>query len=231
MAAKQRPELVLERHLSMMLFLAFDVPFHLVQVGLAHGKRPVPSLPVKVRILWAGILGPLRTSLLHFLDDLLQRVIFGKGEQRMDVILNATDHDRGTIPFLVNPRLVREESIAVGFVNPGLASFGAVYQMNQFFTRDCAIARVLLLCRPFRARGWRESPLLPGRCPGLICRAPSGQSPSWRESPLLPVRCPGLICRAPSGQNPSGPTFRALRSLPSNPRAMPPARSTARGPQ
>ena len=49
----------------------------------------------------------------------------------MDMILRATDDERWAVPFLINPRLVREESIAVSAGKPGLKLLGAVDQMNQ----------------------------------------------------------------------------------------------------
>jgi hypothetical protein len=75
---------------------------------------------------------------------------------------------------------------------------------------------------PFKAGPRVVDVFLPGRCPGLICRAPAGQQIRLRDNdtgdsglyryPLpgrcpglicleFPGRCPGLICRAPAGRN------------------------------
>jgi hypothetical protein len=113
MTSKQGAELVLERHLPVMRFLGRDIPPHRLHVRLAYGKRTVASLPLKVRILRAGGLHPLRTPFLDFLDDLAERVILGESEQRMNVILDTTDRQRGTIPFLEDSRLVGEQRIAM----------------------------------------------------------------------------------------------------------------------
>jgi hypothetical protein len=51
------------------------------------------------------------------------------------------------------------------------------------------------MSRPFRAGGPSTTDY-PGRCPGLVCHAPSGLGCSTTDHP---GRCPGLVCHAPSG--------------------------------
>jgi hypothetical protein len=128
----------------MMLFLVFDVPFHLLQIRLTHGKRAIARLPVELGVSGTVALGPFGASFLHLLNDLLQRMIPGKGKQRMNVILNSADRERGAIPFLIYPRVVREEFVAVRLCDPRLAVLRAEDQMNQVFyegLRHCVFPR------------------------------------------------------------------------------------------
>jgi hypothetical protein len=126
-------ELLLKGQLPVMFLLVFDVPFYIVEVRPAHGKSGVSHLPVKLKISWAVGLRPLRAPLLHFLDDLLQRMILRKGEQRMDVILDASDRDRWTVLFSEDAGLIRKQGIAIVLGNPRSMVLGAVHEMNQVF--------------------------------------------------------------------------------------------------
>jgi hypothetical protein len=67
------------------------------------------------------------------------------------------------------------------------------------------------LFRPFRAEVFATGVFLPGRCPGLLCGAPSGQN--LRRATSNPGRCPGLLCRVPSGQDPKRATSNPGRCL------------------
>jgi hypothetical protein len=133
MASEQRAEFVFERHLSVMLFLVFNILSHCIQVRLAYGKRAIPHLPLKVGILWAGGLHPLRTSLFDFLDDFAERLILGELEQCMNVIFDTTDHECWTISFPENSRLIGEQPIAMIRGNPGLVELRAIHEMNEIF--------------------------------------------------------------------------------------------------
>src|SRR5206468_3872616 len=77
-----------------------------------------------------------------------------KGEQRMDVILHTTDHERWTIPLPKDSHLIREQPIAMVLGNPGLAVLRAVHEMNQVFHEGLRHRRGLPLFRPFRAGSW-----------------------------------------------------------------------------
>src|SRR5262249_41685888 len=109
-ALEQGAELVLKRHLPMMFFLVFNVLLYFRDAGLTHRECSVSGLPVKVGIPGSITLHPLRTSLLHFLDDFLEGVVPGKREQGVDMIVDAPDHERWALPLLINARLIREET-------------------------------------------------------------------------------------------------------------------------
>ena len=47
MATQEHSKLLLRRHRPMTLFLLLDVPPHIFYLRLAHGKRPVSTLPTK----------------------------------------------------------------------------------------------------------------------------------------------------------------------------------------
>src|SRR5438128_2120161 len=106
MPPEQRAQFVLKTHLMVMLFLVLNIGFHRLNIGLAHGKGRVATLPVKVHYSRSVDFHPLGTRFLHFLDDLLEGMILGKRKQRMNVVLDAANQQRWAFPFLEDSSLV-----------------------------------------------------------------------------------------------------------------------------
>ncbi len=51
----------------------------------------------------------------------------------MDMIFDASDYNRWTIPLAEDASLIRKQGIAMVLGNPGSTVFGAVHEMNQVF--------------------------------------------------------------------------------------------------
>ena len=120
MLAQQRPQLVLKTNLAMMLLLSGGVLLHLFEIGLAHGKICITTLPLKVGVIATAFFHPFR------LRD-------GAPEPReqMDVIFHAADLDGRAIELFGNPAEIRMERVARGFVaQERPAVFGGEDQMN-----------------------------------------------------------------------------------------------------
>jgi hypothetical protein len=88
MLLEQCPQLILKRSLQVMLGLILNVSPHHVCLRFTHRERRIPALPVEIAIPRVFLLDPRRTRFLHLADDVRQRVIFGKREQDVKVILH-----------------------------------------------------------------------------------------------------------------------------------------------
>jgi hypothetical protein len=72
-SAQQRPHLIPERCLLVMLFLFRNVPLHRLQIRLAHGKIRVPTLRREIPKLLALLLDPEIRCTLEFLPAATSR--------------------------------------------------------------------------------------------------------------------------------------------------------------
>jgi hypothetical protein len=130
---EQRAEFILKAHPAMMFLLAFDVSPHRLDVGLAHRKSRVSRLPTELRKARTIILYPFGTTLLYFLDNLLQWMVFRQCEERMNMVFHAANDERGAFPLLEDASLVSEQSVAMYLWNPRLAVLRAVNQVHEIF--------------------------------------------------------------------------------------------------
>src|SRR5262249_34639846 len=94
MPFEQRPQFVLERHLAMALLLLLNVFLHRPNIRLADRERGVTGLPTELLIERPVRFHRFRTSLLHFLNELLQRIILRQCEERVNVVLHASNYQR-----------------------------------------------------------------------------------------------------------------------------------------
>ena len=93
MLPTKRAELILERHLAMMLFLRRDIRADLLDIRLAYGERAVSTLPVEVAERRPLFLHPLRGTLLCLLHKPGDGDGAGKVAEDVDVIFHAADED------------------------------------------------------------------------------------------------------------------------------------------
>jgi AraC-like DNA-binding protein len=77
MPRQQCPQLILKRHLAMVLPLMLDISSNVGNIRLAHRKGGEPILPMEVPVFCAICLHPFRTARIHLFDDLPQRVVLG----------------------------------------------------------------------------------------------------------------------------------------------------------
>src|SRR4051812_29842016 len=91
MLPQQRPQLVLETHLLMMLFLLGNVTGELRQIRLAHRKCGVTGLPLEIRVIPALLLEPDAGDALDLLCPIRLADRAPLTAQQMDVILDAAD--------------------------------------------------------------------------------------------------------------------------------------------
>ncbi len=90
------PELVLKRHLLVMLLLVFDVAFDFRDLRFTHREDSSAGLPIEVLVLVSFRFDPLRRIGLDFADDLLDRVIpreirFCLMDQRLRRVVGESD--------------------------------------------------------------------------------------------------------------------------------------------
>ena len=115
----------------MVFLLAHDVFLHLFDIRLADRKSCVSTLPMKVFILCAFRLHPLRTPLFDFFNDLFEGVILGQRKQSVNVVFSPADYQRGAISPVEYACLIGIQAFLNIIGNPGLAMFRAVDKMDQ----------------------------------------------------------------------------------------------------
>src|ERR1051326_4029585 len=105
--SQQRPQLMLERHFAMMLFLRRNVLLHLLEVRLTHRKICVTPLPlegVKIPMLF---LAPKTRDPFQLLYPIGLRDCAPEAAQQMHVIFGTANDDRRTVQFIGNPAEIR----------------------------------------------------------------------------------------------------------------------------
>ena len=82
-------------------------------------------------------------------------MILRQTEERVDVILNPTNHERWTFPFFEDASLIGEQGVPMFLGNPRLAVLCAVNKMHQIFDEglrhgNYAIGKRSVIERPIR---------------------------------------------------------------------------------
>lgn len=78
----------------MVLRLAGNVPFHLIDMGRADGKRAIAALPIETEQFFPLLLKPFGRGSLQLLDQIGDSPGSGHGAEDMDMIFRAVDTER-----------------------------------------------------------------------------------------------------------------------------------------
>ncbi len=130
MLLEHQQELLLEGHLPMMLSLASDVLYRLVQQGDADPKGAVFDLPPKAPVLREGVVYPLGGAAFDQVDCLGNG--HGRRQGNEDVtMVEGPAHFEGVHPVLAGDAAqVREEPFAQGGLDKRPTLFGAESAME-----------------------------------------------------------------------------------------------------
>jgi hypothetical protein len=127
---KQRPILLLERHLAMMLFLIADIFRHDCSIRNTHTERAKSFLPGEAASVFVHPFGRVRFEKLNGLG---QRNGWRQVKKNMRVIRHAVDGDRGHFLIAADACQVGPEFRLDIFGYGGLTIFCAEYEMNMIF--------------------------------------------------------------------------------------------------
>jgi hypothetical protein len=125
------PEFGLKILPRMMLLLAADVSAHGLDLPGADTEFAVATLPREIGIPRVLLLEPHGRPGFHLLNNFCGRVVFGLGEQDVNVVAHGIDFDQGRIMVLKNAGDVGVELAALVIAKKWAAVLGAEHEVND----------------------------------------------------------------------------------------------------
>ena len=127
-------QLVLERHLLVVLLLTFDVCHHRIHVAVAHAKRPIPILPCEMPERIAGLfVDPSGRARLDGTHDFRQIHLLAQQKQNVHMVRGAANLDGRTPVIIEYLRHVRMYLLQVRLGDRVRATLGGEHQMDVYF--------------------------------------------------------------------------------------------------
>jgi hypothetical protein len=106
-AFKKGAEFVLEGNATVMFALRADVSANVLEVGVAHGKDRVASLPIEIREFVALLAEPIVRAFLYVADHVADGLGARHDKQDVSVVGFAVDFDGGAAQAVKNAADVR----------------------------------------------------------------------------------------------------------------------------
>ena len=127
------PQLILERHLLVMLFLPLDIRHHRIHVTAAHAKRTITILPCEMTERIAHLfVDPSRCARFHRSHHFRQIHLFAQEKQNMHMICGAA-HLYGRAPVVVEYlRHIRVNILQIRLGYRVRPAFGGKHQVNIY---------------------------------------------------------------------------------------------------